>query len=292
MLELYQVQQRQSLPLEAKIAMSKQRIKDWYDAWNGKVYVSFSGGKDSTVLLHLVRSLYPDVQAVFLDTGIEYPEIREFVNATENCVKLHPKHSFMDVIKQHGYPVVSKEVSYKVREILITKSDFMRNKRLYGDANGNGKLPKKWHFLLNAPFKISHYCCHVMKKNPAKKYEKETGNKPMVGTMAVDSRLRWQQYMKNGCNQFSNHRNMSTPIAFWTEDDVWEYIKRFNVPYSKIYDMGYSRTGCCFCMFGLHMETGENRFQRMKHTHPYLYNYCLNTLGIKQCLDYLGVKYD
>ena len=56
----------QSLPLEAKIVKSQLRIREWYEYWNGEVYVSFSGGKDSTVLLHLVRELYPDVPLCFV----------------------------------------------------------------------------------------------------------------------------------------------------------------------------------------------------------------------------------
>lgn len=78
-MKLYELRQKQSLPLESKIEMSLRRIKEWYSENQGAVYVAFSGGKDSTVLLHLVRSLYPEVPAVFVDTGLEYPEIREFV---------------------------------------------------------------------------------------------------------------------------------------------------------------------------------------------------------------------
>ena len=77
------LRQYQSLPLSAKIIMTQRRIRAWYDHWDGQVYVSFSGGKDSTVLLHLVRELYPDVEAVFVDTGLEYPEIRQFVKTFE-----------------------------------------------------------------------------------------------------------------------------------------------------------------------------------------------------------------
>ena len=78
------LKQRQSLPLHLKIELSKNRIKQFYEHFDGKVYVSFSGGKDSTVLLHLVRSLYPEVPAVFVDTGLEYPEVRQFVKQTES----------------------------------------------------------------------------------------------------------------------------------------------------------------------------------------------------------------
>lgn len=63
----------QALPLDVKIEKTKRRIKEWYDYWDGQVYVSFSGGKDSTVLLDLVRNVcgYTDVPAVFVDTGLE-----------------------------------------------------------------------------------------------------------------------------------------------------------------------------------------------------------------------------
>lgn len=291
-MEAWQLAQRQSLPLEAKIVLSQQRIRDWYNHWEGEVYVSFSGGKDSTVLLDLVRTIYPDVPAVFVDTGLEYPEIRDFVKQTDNVVWLKPKMTFTEVIKKYGYPVVSKETAQKIDEIRHTKSDKLREKRLYGDVNGNGKISEKWKCLVDAPFKISNKCCNVMKKSPVKSYERKTGRKPFVGTMAEESSLRMTSYLKHGCNSFSTTRPVSNPMGFWKEDDVWEYLKVNNLPYSSIYDMGYERTGCMFCMFGVHMEKGENRFQRMQNTHPSIYNYCMNKLGLKEVLKYIGVDYE
>ena len=79
-----QLKELQSKTLEEKIQISSARIIEWYTRWNGQVYVSFSGGKDSTVLLHLVRRIYPDVEGMFVDTGLEYPEIRNFVKTQNN----------------------------------------------------------------------------------------------------------------------------------------------------------------------------------------------------------------
>ncbi|MDD3001702.1 MAG: phosphoadenosine phosphosulfate reductase family protein [Candidatus Riflebacteria bacterium] len=286
-LEHWQLKQRQGQPLDIKEQLTANRIKAYYEKLNGEVYVSFSGGKDSTALLHQVRRIYPHVPAVFVDTGLEYPEIRDFVKTIDNVIWLKPKMPFTQVIDKYGYPVISKETAQKIKEVRETKSEKLKSKRINGDEKGNGKISDKWQFLINAPFKISDRCCHVMKKEPVKKYEKETGRSAIVGTMAADSRLRESSYLRHGCNSFEG-RAMSTPMAFWLERDVWDYIKKYNIPYSKIYDMGYSRTGCMFCMFGLHMDE-SNRFDRMKITHPEIYKYCMDKLGLREIIRYCGI---
>ena len=118
------LQQLQGLPLSLKIRMTKERIRQWINEYGEDgVYVSFSGGKDSTVLLHLVREDYPNVKAVFVDTGLEFPEIRQFVKTFDNVEWLKPKMGFKQVIQKYGYPFISKEVSecvYGARKYLTS----------------------------------------------------------------------------------------------------------------------------------------------------------------------------
>lgn len=102
------LRQFQALPLTAKITMSKNRIYAWYEHFDGKVCVSFSGGKDSTVLAHLVHSIFPEVPLVFANTGLEYPEIQAFARKM-GAEFVRPKMSFSEVISTYGYPIISKE---------------------------------------------------------------------------------------------------------------------------------------------------------------------------------------
>lgn len=305
-MEAWELKQMQSLPLEVKILKTQQRIREWYEAWDGDVYVSFSGGKDSTVLLNLVRELYPDVEAVFIDTGLEFPEIREFVKETSNVVTVKPDMTFNKVVENYGMPVVSKNISGTIE--YAQKGRPWALSRIKGlDNNGERSVFNqryiKWAYLADAPFKISDKCCSILKKKPVKKYEKQTGNKPFIGTMASDGTVRKTNYLKHGCNAFEFNRPISTPMGFWTQQDVLEYLVKFKKPYASVYGKiiktnkgplittGAYGTGCMFCMFGEQLEKGENKFQKMANTHPKQYDYCINKMGLGEVLDYIGVDY-
>lgn len=282
---------RISWTLNQKIDHSLGAIEQFYNYTNGKSYISFSGGKDSTVLLHLVRMIYPNMEAVFINTGKEFPEIQQFVKTIDNVRWMRPKYTFAEIVKKYGFPYPSKEVSQKIYEIRHTNSDKLRNKRLFGDEKGNGKVSEKWKHLIYAPFEVSNQCCNKLKKEPAHRYEKETGNRPITGQMASESSLRKMQYLKSGCNVLEGKKIISNPLSIWTDKDIWDYITKFNIPYSKIYDMGYERTGCFDCLFGINMDKEQNRFQRLHITHPAQWNYSVNVLGIGKILDYEQIKY-
>jgi len=291
---LWLLRERQSLPLDVKVRITKDRISEWHRKHDGKVYVSFSGGKDSTVLLHLAREVDPEIRAVFVDTGLEYPEIREFVKTFEGVDWRKPAMSFRQVIERYGYPVISKEQACAISRYRNTKDPQQKYYRLHGWPGGDkGKISYKWQFMIDAPFLISDKCCDVMKKSPLDRYAKETGRAAMTGMMAEESRGRITQYCRNGGCFFQNKRNsIAWPIAFWKEEDVWEYIRREGLPYSEIYDTGVTRTGCVFCMFGVHFDEGENRFQRLRQTHPKMWKYCIHSLGLGEVLTFLGIEFE
>lgn len=304
----YDLAQMQSLPLEAKIIMTQRRIQQWYDHWDGMVYVSFSGGKDSTVLKHIVDGMYDDVPSLFVNTGLEYPEIQRFAMSQANVVTVRPEMRFDEVLKTYGYPVISKEVSQKIYDYRRNPDGWAKDRfdenSDYVKRYGKAYCLSKWIWLRDSNIPISNQCCNVVKKRPAKKYEKETGRKPFIGTLADESKLRRTNWLQHGCNAFEAKRPISQPLSFWTEQDILHYIKKYNVPYCSVYGdividdgdddqvnlidyigeyapedklktTGCDRTGCIFCMFGCHNEKEPNRFQRLKETHPKQYQYCI-----------------
>ena len=130
--ENYRLKLRQNYPLDLKIQLTQERIKSFYDYFGGDVYISFSGGKDSTVLLDIARKMYPNLKAVFFDTGLEFPEIRDFVQTFDNVDWIRPKMSFRDVLSQYGWPIVSKEQAKYIKEVQRGTTEYTRSKRLYG----------------------------------------------------------------------------------------------------------------------------------------------------------------
>lgn len=194
-----------------------------------------------------------------------------------------------------------------------------------------GNFPKsrynceRYKFFIDAPFEISNRCCNVMKKEPAAKYTKQTGRVPIIGTLAEESWLRMQKWLQNGCNAFESKKPVSNPLSFWTNQDILNYIVKYNVKICSVYgdivpdygeeqingqmdfaDLGLigdnrkykttgcARTGCMFCGFGCHLEKeGEGRFELMKKTHSKQYDYIMRSkekggLNYKFVIDWIN----
>ena len=295
-----ELKQLQSLPLEVKIKKSQQRIREWVEYYGEDgVYVSFSGGKDSTVLLDIVRKMYPGIEAVFVNTGLEYPEIVDFVKRFDNVTILRPKKNFRQVLTEYGYPVISKEVSATIEQAKQTPGG-AKYQRLHGTSDSGFDF-SRYLFLEDAPFKISDRCCKTMKKNPANTIKKAK----FTGTMAEESKLRESSWIRFGCNSFDSKHPNSSPISFWTNNDILTYIHTHNLSIASVYGevvpddrdqipgqtniyditgdyrgcryrtTGCERTGCMFCLFGAHLEKGEGRLERMKRTHLKRYEYVM-----------------
>ena len=301
---LEELAELQALPLKDKILRTQTLIVKWYMRHKGKVYVSFSGGKDSTVLLHIVRQIYPNVPAVYCDTGLEFPEVKEHVKRFDNVTILRPKMSFRQVLEKYGWCYPSKDVANVIeyaRRGAKWAVNRMNGKEVDGSTREDGfkKRYIKWQFLLNSRFKISDKCCEFMKKRPMHEYEKETGRIIILGTMADESKRRRDAWLKNGCNAFDAKKPRSAPLSFWTQQDIFEYIEKNNLPIPSVYGeivkgtdgiyrtTGEKRTGCMFCPVGCHLET-DNKWIRMRHTHPKIYEYCMEQLGLREFLEYIG----
>lgn len=306
-LDVEALRQMQRLGLEAKISMSVLRIREWIDEYGSDgVYVSFSGGKDSTALLHLIRTQFPyyDIPAVFIDTGLEYPEIKEFVKTVDNVTVVRPEMNFRQVIKKYGYPFFSKTIAHNVSVARRNPNGNVK-KNIFNPNKTGPYAMFKWSFLLEkeAPY-ISEKCCDVMKKKPAHVYQNQTGRLPFIGTLAEESRLRLDQWCKFGCNVFEGSHKASHPLSFWTNQDILQYLKKYQVPYAPIYGeiiqddngklktTGAQRTGCIFCGFGVHLEREPNRWQQLKRTYPNIYDYIIRPwneggLGIKDVVEYI-----
>lgn len=329
--------QRQSLPLEAKVQMTKQRIRDWIEYWqevdiyiplkealsNQKliedieniqdnfVYLAFSGGKDSTVLKHIIESMGYNVPSIFSNTGLEMPEIVEFARRQKNVIEIRPKMNYRDAWKKEGLPIGSKKVARQIRTLKKGPEGQENTYKLYdegitseGHKAPSWKLAKKWRKLIDSDIRTSEKCCDHLKKEPIATFEKGTGLKGRSFTGMMASEGGYRETMTQ-CNTFEGKTTRSSPMLFWTDEDVWNYIKKYNVEVCSVYydrtvDVngknitvkGENRTGCMFCAFGVQLEKGVNRFQKMSVTHPRQHAIVMDRMGMREAMKMINVKVD
>lgn len=244
----------QAEPLEDKIQRTLAKVSEWYSYWEGEVYVSFSGGKDSTVLADICakwcKIVNKTLYLVFANTGLEYPEIQKHVKFFAEWLRekyeidvqldiLRPKMRFDEVIKTYGYPLIGKEVAqtvYYARRGSVWAINYLEGL----DKNGNPSefkkdLYSKYKPLVGVSCGVSDKCCFVMKETPLDDYAKRTGRKPITAIMASESKKRETAWFRTGCNAFNGKKPMGKPMSFWTNQDVLQYIKEREIPIASVY---------------------------------------------------------
>lgn len=261
-------------PLQKKIEEAERIIMAAYEKNKGKVYVCWSGGKDSTILKDIALRLYPDIKVVFSNTTNELPEVLRYVKQHKNVIVVNPRMSFREVIETVGVPVISKEISQKANELKNSGGRKTQMLRYYGSVKGNSILPKKWRFLASQKFDVTAECCKILKKEPLAQWEKKNGYVPLIALMADESMLRKQLSLYGNDTNKKIYPFLKTN---WNEADIWSYAERYNIRFAECYydkldSKGVlipatQRTGCRDCDFGTHLMKSD-KFERSRLAYP------------------------
>ncbi len=325
-MEIHEFLQKQSLPYEAKIAHAQAKAREFYEHMDGNVYCSV-GGLDSLTLLAFLR-LYvsKDIPAVSV-SSLEDKSIQLVHNSLDNFITLAPSKSKVQVIREYGYPIISKVVAYNIEAI---QNPTEKNKHIRYCAmtcrNENVELlptrserrvPKKWLELFGgpendnfgtnyktAPFKVSSKCCYYMKEKPCNNYTRETKRQPYLGLMASEGGRRRSTLIFNGCNLYGKKRSRSCPFSIFSRNDLLQLALDLNVQVPTIYGTikrgsdgmlyttGAERTGCTMCGFGIHLDKRPHHFDLLRASNPKEWHFWVYDMGWGEVLSYIGVEWE
>ena len=241
---------------------AKNRITTLHYQTSGACYLSFSGGKDSTVVLALIKQLGLNIPAVFCDTRIELDATYNFVNwMNDNYYPveiIQPEKSFGNVIEEFGKPIKSKMRSHTLKTYQ-NNPECKSAQHLFDRKNRRISIANKDFHILHPDFKIkaSPACCDYLKKKPFEKYAKEndiqwyfTGERVAEGGVRAYNAGKRVKEGKPICTRIRGDYTIKSPIIDWSDEMVEEFILREGVPLSDAYiKYGNTRTGCCCCPF-------------------------------------------
>jgi hypothetical protein len=318
--------QKQSLPYEAKITLAKIKAREFYDHMGGDVFVSVGGLDSITLTLFLRKYVSKDIQAVSV-SSLEDKTIQD-VHRQLGITVIHPSKTKMEVIKQYGFPIISKDKAARIEHLQTAdnpKTTFI-HAIMTGDMGAQGhfqhsdriKLPDKWLRLFGglyhdhrpdltcevAPFKVSDRCCHWLKEKPCDDFAKANKVYPFMGLMADEGGQRKWGLMKNGCNYYGKTVSRSCPFAIFKKPDLLRLAIELDVPVPEIYGEIVTlldgtltttkahRTGCSMCGFGIHMEKRPHRFDRLREANPKEWHFWMYEVGWGKVLDYIGVDWE
>ena len=279
-----------ALSLDKKIAWSLERIERALILLK-RPSLAFSAGKDSTVLLHLVRQFAPDIITIYGNTTIEFPECIQFAKRLKHEWKLNfyearPDRSFWWIVENYGWPLMGK--TFGVGGVAHKTS----REQFFDDLAARGELDGQYAIQAEVP--ISSACCTFLKERPSEKLQQALGvDGVFLGILASESRQRMFNFLQYG-EWYKTKEGIwkSHPLAIWTDDDIWAYIRREKLPYATLYDMGYyndygdfvchKRNGCMFC--GMDIKFKDNHLAIMRRTHPKIWNFLIKKKGLGKVL--------
>ncbi len=350
------------MPFKDKVLWAKTKIKEFFQSCEefnktnpripiSEITISFSGGKDSTVLFHLVNEVHKEIKSKFYlvpayAAEITFPSTIKFIKETvdnfrkdnskiKELLMVPPKMPWNEILNQKGYPIFSKQISLQLNRIRNAKTKTNLVKWAFGifsDNKGTAKykLSKNRLFLLDNHMIIqwpkinnelkqyftkydnyyfySEKCCDFVKGGL--KHDKRPS---FIGTMANESEMRKKSWIENGCNITNKRIMKSRPLSIWTEKDVWNYIKEFNLEVNPAYgynknedeqNLRFTRLGCTSCPFGSHIENKinerlsksnkdlifQNRFEKLKEFYPTLYTSQVISTGMYKILIDMGIE--
>lgn len=321
--------QKMSLPYEAKIAHAKRRAEEFYheicDVRGANVHVSVGGLDSITLYIFLNEVCHLDVPGI--SVSVLEDRTVQAVHKKLGLTMLKPYKSKVDVIKEFGYPILSKEIAAKI-ELLQNPSE--KNKTVRhaiitgetGEYGGNRKnsrmkMSQKWLEKFGGyenetegvnyqipDFKVSSKCCYYLKEKPADDWARGHNSFPYLGLMASEGGRRQKSLMLNGCNYYGKTTTRSCPFAVFNRQDILRLALELNVPVPEIYgtierdEKGQlyttkaQRAGCSMCGFGIQLEKRPQRFDRLRETNPKEWEFWMYTMGWGRVLDYLGIPWE
>ena len=296
-------QVKQQMPYEFKVKYASIRAWEFYNHPEiaGNCYVSV-GGLDSITLLCFLRSIGLGCVPPVSVSALEDKSIQA-VHKQLGVEALKPLKSKVEVIREFGWPVLSKELASKISLLQrpSEKNATVRHAIITGETGAYGgyrkgtrmKMPQKWLELFGGyeneresvhyrtpDFLVSDRCCYYLKEKPCADYAKRTGRYTYMGLMASEGGRRQKALMVRGCNYISPGTKRSCPFAIFSRQDLLQLALDLNVPVPDIYGeiirdpdgtlrtTKAQRTGCSMCGFGIHLEKRPHRFDRLWERSP------------------------
>lgn len=315
--------QKQSLPYEQKVLHAAKRAREFYDTVDN-VHVSV-GGLDSITLLLFLRSIHIDCPAISVSC-LEDKSIQA-IHQQLGVIPLKPIKSKVEVIREFGYPILSKETANKIHLLQnpTPQNTTVRHAIITGETGEYGgnrkntrmKMSQKWLEKFGgadpegaalgykaAPFLVSDKCCYYLKEKPCDLYAKENNSSPYLGLMASEHGRREKVLMTTGCNYYGKSHKRSAPFAIFSRDDLLHLAQDLNVPVPEIYGeikadsngmrytTGAQRTGCSMCGFGIHLEKRPHRFDKLRERNEKEWRFWMYDMGWGAVLTYCGIGWE